>query len=166
MQDVFGLEKYQPRKKEYFWLISESRLTGVFWINYGEPLYKHTSKLKYFPSPLDITQFRKTNDFLLLVVCYEERACQLLKFSMSQEVKQEPFAALIIESSLKVSWKYFQKPIWLYLLTTKDTLMGEVWGKTFFQCEMSWTALQRSLFKKWGETLDYVSCFSLHFFRA
>ena len=22
------------------------------------------------------------------------------------------------------------------------------------------------LLKKWGETLDYVSCFSLHFFRA
>ena len=61
-----GLEKYHPRKKEYFWLISESRLTGFFLINYGEPLYKHTSKLKYFPSPLDITQFRNTNDFLLL----------------------------------------------------------------------------------------------------
>ena len=24
----------------------------------------------------------------------------------------------------------------------------------------------RQAFKKWGETLDYVSCFSLHFFRA
>ena len=70
----------QERKKEYFWLISESCLTGVFWINYGEPLYKHSSKLKYFPSPLDITQFRNTNDFLLHVVCYEGRACQLLKF--------------------------------------------------------------------------------------
>ena len=135
-----GLEKYHPRKKEYFWLISESRLTGFFLINYGEPLYKHTSKLKYFPSPLDITQFRNTNDFLLHVVCYEGWACQLLKVSMSQKVKKGPFAALIIESSLKVSWKYFQKPMWLYLLTTTDTLMDKVWGKTFFQCEMSWTA--------------------------
>ena len=23
-----------------------------------------------------------------------------------------------------------------------------------------------AILKKWGETLDYVSCFSLHFFRA
>ena len=37
--------------------------------------------------------------FLLHAVCYEERACQLLKFSMLQEVKEGPFAALIIESS-------------------------------------------------------------------
>ena len=135
-----GLEKYHPRKKEYFWLISESCLTGVFWINYGEPLSKHSSKLKYFPSPLDITQFRNTNDFLLHVVCYEGRACQLLKVSMSQKVEKGPFAALIIENSIKVSRKYFQKVMWPYLLTTKDSLMGKVWGKTFSRYEMLWTA--------------------------
>ena len=44
-------------------------------------------------------QYRNINDFLLHVVCYEEEACQLLKFSMSQEVKKGPFAALIIETS-------------------------------------------------------------------
>ena len=36
---------------------------------------------------------------MLHEVCYEERACQLLKLSMSQEVKKRPFAALIVESS-------------------------------------------------------------------
>ena len=46
-----------------------------------------------------ITKSRKANDFLLHVVCYEERTCQLLKFSMSHEVKKGPFTALIIENS-------------------------------------------------------------------
>ena len=36
---------------------------------------------------------------------------------------------------------YFQKLMWFNLLTTKDSLMGKVSGKTFFRCEMSWTAL-------------------------
>ena len=60
---------------------------------------------------------------------------------MSQEVKKGPFEALIIESSPKVFWTYIQKPMWLYLLTTKYSLMGEVWGKTLSRCEMPWTAL-------------------------
>ena len=92
---------------------------GCFLINNGKPLNDQVLKLKYFPNPLYITTFRNTNDFLLHVMCYEERACQLLKFSMSQEVKQGPFAALIIESSQKNFLTYFQKPMWFYLLTTK-----------------------------------------------
>ena len=36
---------------------------------------------------------------------------------------------------------YFQKPMWLYLLATKDRLFGKVWGKTLFRCEMPSTAL-------------------------
>ena len=54
----------------------------VLSINYGEPLNKHISKLKYFPNPLDITHMH--------AVCYEERGYQLFKFSMSQEVKKGP----------------------------------------------------------------------------
>ena len=46
-----------------------------------------------FSNPLDIIQFRNANDFLLHVVCYEERACQLLKFSMPQEVKKKAFCS-------------------------------------------------------------------------
>ena len=51
---------------------------------------------------------------------------------MSQEVKKGPFAALIIASSQKKFLTYSQKPMWFYLLSTKDSLMGKVWGKTFF----------------------------------
>ena len=94
-----------------------------------------------FSNPLDIIQFRNANDFLLHVVCYEERACQLLKFSMSQEVKKGPFAALIIESTPNFFLTYFQKPMGFYLLTNRDSSMGKVWGKTFFRRQIPWTAL-------------------------
>ena len=70
---------------------------GCFQINYGEPLNKHTSKLKCFPNPLDITKSRNANNFLPHAVCYEKRACQLLNFR-SRKVEKGPFAALIIES--------------------------------------------------------------------
>ena len=43
--------------------------------------------------------------------CYELEglAYQLLEFSMSQEVKKGPFAALVIESSQKKFLMYFQE---------------------------------------------------------
>ena len=82
---------------------------GCILIIYGEPLNKHISKLKYFPNLLDITQLRNTKDLVLHVVCYEERACQLLKFSMSQEVKRGLLAALIIKSSQKSFFNVFSK---------------------------------------------------------
>ena len=63
---------------------------------------------------------------------YEDRAIQLLKFSMSQEVKKGPFAALTFESSKNFILTYFQKLMWFYLLVTEDSLSGKVWGKTFF----------------------------------
>ena len=135
-----GLEKYYPRKKEYFWLISESCLiTGVFWINYGEPLYKHSSKLKYFPSPLyhAIQEYKR-----FLAACSVLRGASLSTFKSFDVAKgrKRAFCSLIIENSIKVSRKYFQKLMWPYLLTTKDSLMGKVWGKTFSRCEMLWTA--------------------------
>ena len=74
------------------------------------------SKLKCFPPPLDITQFRNGNDFLLHAVCYEERACQLLKFFF--------LSALIIDS-FQIFLTYFQKPMRFYLLPTKDSFMGK-----------------------------------------
>ena len=95
----------------------------LFSINYGEPL-NNISKLKYLPNPCDITQFKNPN--LLHIVCYEERANHREKFSMPQEVKNRPYAALIIESSQKKFITYFQKPMWFYLLTPKDSLMGKV----------------------------------------
>ena len=126
-----GLKKYHPGKKEYFRPISESYLTGVFLINYGEPLYKHISKLKYFPNPLDITQQSGTQSISCCMQCVTRSELVKKKNEkMSQEVKKEPFAAFFIESSLQ-AFQYFQKPTWFYLLTTKDILMGKVCGKTF-----------------------------------
>ena len=74
-------------KKERVLLTNFRKVSnGCILINYGEPLIKHVSKLKYFPNPS-----RNKKDFLLHAVCYEERAFQLLKFSMSQGVKKRAF---------------------------------------------------------------------------
>ena len=130
---------------------------GCFQINYGEPLYKLISKLKYFPNPLDITQQSGTQSISCCMWCVtRSELVNFGKFSMSQEVKKGPFAALIIESSLQVFLTYFQKPTWFYLLITKDSLMGKVWGKTFSDAKCPGPLLQRSLLKKWGETRDVV----------
>ena len=59
------------------------------------------------------------------VVCYEERACQLWKFSISREVKKGPFAALIIKSSKK-NFNVFPKINVVLFTTTKGSLMGKV----------------------------------------
>ena len=78
---------------------------------------------------LYITHFKNTKYFLLHAVWYEDRAIQLLKFSMSQEVKEGPFAALTFDSSKIFILTYFRKLMWFYSLATKDSLLGKVWGK-------------------------------------
>ena len=60
---------------------------------------------------------------------------------MSQEVKKGPFAALTFDSSKNFILRYFQKLMWFYLLVTKDSLLGKVWGETFFPMR---NALDRS----------------------
>ena len=65
-------------------------------------------------------------------VWYEDQGIQLLKFSMSQEIKKGPLADLTFESSKNFILTYFQKLMWFYLLATKDSLLGKVWGKIFF----------------------------------
>ena len=110
--------------------------------NQAEFLMVWSGLEQYQPrTTLYIAHFKNTKYFLLHAVWYEDRAIQLLKFSMSQEVKKGPFAALTIESSKNFILTYFQKPMWFYLLATKDRLLGKVWGKTLFRCEMPWTAL-------------------------
>ena len=104
----------------------------VFLINYDEPLNKQISKLKCILYTLYITQFKDTKYFLLHAVWREDRAIQLLKFSMSQEVEKGPFAVLTFESSKNVILTYFQKLMWFYLLVTKDSLLSKIWGKLFF----------------------------------
>ena len=56
---------------------------------------------------------------MLHAVWYEDRAVQLLKFSMSQEIKKWPFAALNIENSKNIILTYFQKLMWFSLFATK-----------------------------------------------
>ena len=96
---------------------------------------------------LYITHFKNTKYFLLHAVWYEDRAIQLLKFSMSQEVKKGPFAALTFESSKNFMLRYFQKLMWFYLLVTKNSLLGKVWGKTFSDAKYPGPLLQRSPLK-------------------
>ena len=138
-----GLEKYHPRKKKRVLLTNFRKLSnGYFLINYGEPLYQHILKNEILSKPLRYHKIQEYKRFLAAFsVLQGARLSTEMKFSMSQEVKKGPFAALIIESSLKVFWTYIQKPVWFYLLTTKDNLMGKVWGKTFSRCEMPRTAL-------------------------
>ena len=82
--------------------------------------------MKCFLYTLHITQFKNIKDFLLHAVQYEDRAIQLLKFSMSQEVKKRPFGALTFESSKNFILTYFQELMCFYLLATKDSLLGKV----------------------------------------
>ena len=48
--------------------------------------------------------------------------------------------------------------MWLYLLTTKDSLMGKVWGKTFSRCEMLWTAPREIATKELERNTRRGSC--------
>ena len=76
-------------KKERVLLTNFRKLSNwCFKINYDEPLNKRISKLKCILYTLNITHFKNTKYFLLHAVWYEDRAIQLLKFSMSQEVKK------------------------------------------------------------------------------
>ena len=59
---------------------------------------------------------------------------------MSQEVKKGLLRLWLLRA-LQIFLAYFQESMWCYLLTTKDSLMEKVWGKTFFRCETPWTAL-------------------------
>ena len=95
-----------------------------FWIN-------EYQNWNAFHTPY-VSHFKNTKYFLLHAVWYEDRAIQLLKFSMSQEVKKGPFAALTFESSKNFILTYFQKLMMFYFLVAKDSLLGKVWGKTFF----------------------------------
>ena len=61
---------------------------------------------------------------------------------MSQEVKKGLFQLWLLRA-LKIFKIFFQKPMWFYLLTIEDSLMGKVWGETFFPMQMLRTALTK-----------------------
>ena len=79
-------------------------------------------------------------------------------FRCRKRSKKNLFAALIIASSQQT---YSQKPMWFYLLSTEDSLMGKVWVKNFFRCETPWTALTRDrhLVMLWSGWCEDTSMF-------
>ena len=132
-----GLEQYQTRKKVL--LINFRKLSNKsFEMYYDEPLNKRKSNWNAFYTPYISHSLRIQKIF---AVWYEDRAFQLLKFSMSQEVKKGPFAALTMESSKNFILTHLRKIMWFYLPATKDNLLGKVWGKFFFPMR---NALDRS----------------------
>ena len=82
-------------------------------------------------------------------------------FRCRKRSKKNLFAALIIASSQKKFLTYSQKPMWFYLLSTEDSLMGKVWVKNFFRCETPWTALTRDrhLVMLWSGWCEDTSMF-------
>ena len=117
-----GLEQYQTRKKVL--LINFRKLSNKsFEMNYDEPLNKRKSNWNAFYTPNISHSLRIQKIF---AVWYEDRAFQLLKFSMSQEVKKGPFAALTMESSKNFILTHLRKIMWFYLPATKDNLLGKV----------------------------------------
>ena len=89
---------------------------------------KHISKLKYSLNPLDITQFRNTSDFLR---AGGVSMSTLVIFDVARRQKKGLLQLWLLRALRKIFWRISRKPMRFYLLTTKDSLMGKVWGKTF-----------------------------------
>ena len=84
-----GLEQYQTRKKVL--LINFRKLSNKsFEMNFDEPLNKRKSNWNAFYTPYISHSLRIQKIF---AVWYEDRAFQILKFSMSQEVKKRAFCS-------------------------------------------------------------------------
>lgn len=66
---------------------------------------------------------------------FEEQACQVLAFSISEEVEKRPFAPLIIESSQNFFFNEFPETN-LVLFTLMESVM-----QTFFRCEIAWISI-------------------------
>ncbi len=78
------------------------------------------------------------------LVVFERRARQLMKFLILAKLKIRPFAAFTVESSKKYILTYFQKLKSLHLLTTWDSSLGKVWGKTFFRTRNAMDRFKRN----------------------
>ena len=121
-----GLEKYLPRKKERV-LLTDFRKLGVFKWNMASLWINTYQNWNAFQAPY-ISHNEEIQTIFCWMQCYE-RVCQLLKFSMSQEIKKGLFAALIIESSQNL-FENFHKPMWfIWLLSTRDSLKCKFWSK-------------------------------------
>ena len=72
-----------------------------------------------------------------LVACGALRGASLSTFEIFDVAKgqKRAFCSFDYWELSKDFLRYFQNSTWFYLPTTKDNLMGRVWGKTFLWCE-------------------------------
>ena len=96
-------EQYQTRKKVL--LINFRKLSNKsFEMNFDEPLNKRKSNWNAFYTPYISHSLRIQKIF---AVWYEDRAFQILKFSMSQEVKKRAFCSFDYGELKKFSLLFF-----------------------------------------------------------
>lgn len=135
-----GLEKYHPGKKEYFWQIWK---TG--WRVFLNKLWLTSErthiKIEMPSKPLIYHKIEEYKRFL--AACGALRGASLSTFEIFDVAKgqKRAFCSFDYWELSKDFLRYFQKSTWFYLPTTKDNLMGRVWGKTFLWCERTWTTL-------------------------
>lgn len=77
---------------------------------------------------------------------FEEQACQVLAFSISEEVEKRPFAPLIIDSSQIFFNEFPETNLVLFTYYQCDLLMESLM-QTFSDAKLLGCPLQRSLLK-------------------
>lgn len=77
---------------------------------------------------------------------FEEQACQVLAFSISEEVEKRPFAPLIIDSSQIFFNEFPETSLVLFTYYQCDLLMESLM-QTFSDAKLLGCPLQRSLLK-------------------
>ena len=122
-------------KKERVLLTNFRKVSnGCILINYGEPLIKHISKLKYFPNP-------SRNKKRFLAACSVLRRASFSTFEVFDVARGQKKGLLklwLLRAFKKLYiLTYFQKSMWFYSYTIKDSLMGKVWGKTFLRLKVN-----------------------------
>lgn len=71
---------------------------------------------------------------------FEEQACQVLAFSISEEVEKRPFAPLIIDSSQIFFNEFPETNLVLFTYYQCDLLMKSLM-QTFFRCKIAWMSI-------------------------
>lgn len=72
---------------------------------------------------------------------FEEQACQVLAFSISEEVEKRPFAPLIIDSSQNFFFNEFPETNLVLFTYYQCDLLMESLMQTFFRCKIAWISI-------------------------
>lgn len=72
---------------------------------------------------------------------FEEQACQVLAFSISEEVEKRPFAPLIIDSSQIFFFNEFPETNLVLFTYYQCDLLMESLMQTFFRCKIAWISI-------------------------